>query len=136
MYQITPLFPVLFGYYSFWGQYFPCKRVSHFLLSLPGVCQLTVPFISCLRRPEVPKCIDLECVRATYVFQRYVILQQLTTEMLASSISNHRKNKDEMQEASNQKTLVLKHSASLFFYSFTKGTSGLKKKVIKGENSR
>ena len=64
--------------------------------------------------PEVPKCIDLECVRATYVFQRYVILQ-LTTEMLASSISNHRKNKDEMQEASNQKILVLKHSASFLF---------------------
>lgn len=107
-------------------------------------CCLYLEYVNLLFRsspayvtPEVPKCIDLECVRATYVFQRYVILQQLTTEMLASSISNHRKNKDEMQEASNQKTLVLKHSASLFFYSFTKGTSGLKKKkVIKGENSR
>ena len=86
------------------------------MLSLPGVCQLTLLFISpTYVTPKVPKCIDLECVRVTYVLQRYVILQQLTTEMLASSVSNHRNNKDEMQEASNQKTWVLKHSTDLFF---------------------
>lgn len=111
---------MLFGYCSFGDNIFHVKECHN-------SCCLYLEYVNLLLHtsptyitPKVPKCIDLECVRVTYVLQRYVILQQLATEMLASSISNHRKNKDEVQEASNQKIWVL----VCFFYSFTKGTSG------------
>ena len=107
---------MLFGYCSF-GDNIPHVKEGH------NSCYLYLEYVNLLFyssptyvTPKVPKCIDLECVRVTYVLQRYVILQQLTTEMLASSVSNHRNNRDEIQEASNQKTWVLKHSTGLFFF--------------------